>query len=165
MCRSHSPAKAANNTSPANRFSEHISSLLKTAERVLRRADTMSAAPADPVVASGVSANPSNKVLPCVLCSQRKVKCDRQTPCSNCVKSRMACVPAAQVKKPRKRRFAERQLLDRLKSYEELLKQHGIAFPEPGTSTQREGGRGDSTALSTRPGTPDSFTSEEGTAK
>jgi len=122
----------------------------------------MSTARADSVPASGVPKS-SGKVLPCVLCSQRKVKCDRQTPCSNCVKSRMACVPAAQVKKPRKRRFAERQLLDRLKSYENLLKQHGINFPEPGTETGS--GRRESIISSTRPGTPDSATSEEPTAE
>jgi len=51
----------------------------------------------------------------------------------------MTCVPAAQVKKPRKGRFAERQLLDRLKSYEDLLKKHGIAFPGPGTFIAMDG--------------------------
>jgi hypothetical protein len=80
------------------------------------------------------------------------------------MKSRMACVPAAQVNKPRKRRFAEKQLLDRLKSYEDLLKRHGIALPEAGAPAYTGPGRAESSTVSTRLGTPDSVTSEEYTA-
>ncbi|KAJ5820298.1 hypothetical protein N7474_005889 [Penicillium riverlandense] len=34
----------------------------------------------------------SSKSYSCVICYQRKVKCDRQDPCSNCAKSRAECV-------------------------------------------------------------------------
>jgi hypothetical protein len=64
----------------------------------------------------------------CVLCQQRKVKCDHKHPCATCVKARVQCVPASQIQRRRKRRFPERELLDRLRKYEDLLTQHNIKF-------------------------------------
>lgn len=76
---------------------------------------------------------PSNmkerRVLACTHCQHRKIKCDRNFPnCSNCVKNGVQCVPANLVPKQRKRRFAERELLDRLRHYEGLLKTNRIDF-------------------------------------
>ncbi|KAJ9602382.1 hypothetical protein H2200_013237 [Cladophialophora chaetospira] len=68
------------------------------------------------------------RVLACVLCSQRKVKCDRRFPCSNCVKFRAECVPATVTKRQRRRRLPERDLSDRLRQYEDLLRRNNIAF-------------------------------------
>jgi hypothetical protein len=68
------------------------------------------------------------RVLACVLCQQRKVKCDRKYPCANCTKSRTQCVPATQVARRRRRRVPERELLERLRMYEDLLRQHNIKF-------------------------------------
>lgn len=68
------------------------------------------------------------RILACVLCQQRKVKCDRRFPCANCVKARVQCVPATLTKPRRRRRFAERDLLDRLHRYEDLLRRNGIPF-------------------------------------
>lgn len=69
------------------------------------------------------------RVMACVLCQQRKVKCDRQFPCGNCVRSHARCVPAAtQVPRQRRRRFPERELLDRLRRYESLLHHSNIKF-------------------------------------
>ncbi|KAH8664705.1 hypothetical protein BX600DRAFT_381388 [Xylariales sp. PMI_506] len=68
------------------------------------------------------------RVLACVLCQQRKVKCDRRFPCSNCTKSRVQCVPATLAPRQRRRRFPERVLLERLRKYEDLLRQHNIPF-------------------------------------
>ncbi|MCJ1356057.1 MAG: hypothetical protein MMC33_006051, partial [Icmadophila ericetorum] len=70
----------------------------------------------------------SQRVLACVLCQQRKVKCDRKYPCANCIKSRAQCVPATQVSRRRRRRFPERELLERLRKYEDLLRQNNIKF-------------------------------------
>jgi hypothetical protein len=70
----------------------------------------------------------SQRVLACVLCQQRKIKCDRKFPCSNCTKSRAQCVPATQIPRRRRRRFAERDLLDQLRKYEDLLRQNNIDF-------------------------------------
>ncbi|KAF2756371.1 putative C6 transcription factor [Pseudovirgaria hyperparasitica] len=80
---------------------------------------------------SASSARPSPKrqrVLACVLCQQRKVKCDRIFPCSNCSKAGVQCVPSSLTRPQRKRRFPERELLDRLRHYENLLRRNGISF-------------------------------------
>jgi hypothetical protein len=70
----------------------------------------------------------SHRVLACATCQQRKVKCDRQTPCSNCTKAGIKCVSAALVPRQRRRRFAEKDLLNRLRHYERLLHQNSIPF-------------------------------------
>jgi len=70
----------------------------------------------------------AQRVLACVLCQQRKVKCDRKFPCANCLKARVQCVPATQLPRRRKRRFPERELLDQLRKYEDLLRQNSIRF-------------------------------------
>lgn len=68
------------------------------------------------------------RVLACVLCQQRKVKCDRKFPCANCMKSNTQCIPARLTQPQRRRRFPERELLERLRRYEDLLRQNGIAY-------------------------------------
>jgi hypothetical protein len=73
-------------------------------------------------------ATKSQRVLACVLCQQRKVRCDRIFPCANCTKAGVQCLPAAQTTRQRRRRFPERDLLDRLRHYENLLRQHSIQF-------------------------------------
>ena len=69
-----------------------------------------------------------HRVLACTLCSQRKVKCDRNFPCANCIKSQSPCVPSKVVPRQRRRKFTERALLDRLRRYEDLLRQNSIPF-------------------------------------
>lgn len=68
------------------------------------------------------------RVLACVRCQQRKVKCDRKFPCSNCIRSRVQCEQTAPVLHRRKRRFPERELLDRIRRYEDLLSWNKIKF-------------------------------------
>ena len=92
----------------------------------------------------------SQRILACVLCQQRKIKCkirlpsrhpsttihyflhsylttgSRKFPCANCITSRAQCVPASQ--RQRRRRFSERALLERLRKYEDLLRQNNIMF-------------------------------------
>ncbi|KAI0131913.1 hypothetical protein BJ170DRAFT_611687 [Xylariales sp. AK1849] len=70
----------------------------------------------------------SQRVLSCILCQQRKVKCDRRLPCSNCIKSRAECVPAPVTRRRPRRRFPEKDLLERLRRYEELLHHNNISF-------------------------------------
>jgi len=68
----------------------------------------------------------NRKKHPCVLCQQRKVKCDRNDPCQNCTKARTECIPASALPpRRRKKRFAEAELLARLRKYEEHLKAYG----------------------------------------
>ncbi len=69
------------------------------------------------------------RVLACIRCQQRKVKCDRRFPCGNCKKSRVQCVPATLTPRSRRRRrFPERELLERLRKYEDLLRQNNVKF-------------------------------------
>ncbi|KAH7413871.1 putative C6 transcription factor [Phaeosphaeria sp. MPI-PUGE-AT-0046c] len=68
------------------------------------------------------------RVLACILCQQRKVKCDRKFPCSHCIRAGAQCMSAALAPRQRKRRFPERELLDRLRHYENLLRQNNIPF-------------------------------------
>lgn len=84
----------------------------------------------------------------CVRCQQRKVRCDHKSPCGNCVASETQCVTATLT--PRRRRFQEKVLLDRLRHYEGLLRQHNIDFeplhpqakPDPvGAAVSRACGR------------------------
>lgn len=72
---------------------------------------------------SGATKTP--KILSCMLCQQRKIKCNKGSPCSNCQKLRVECIPTAPLSRPRKRRFAEAELLARLRRYEDLLRSYG----------------------------------------
>ena len=76
------------------------------------------------------SSRPSNsrRSLACMLCQQRKVKCDRKLPCANCLKFKAECIPAALNPRQRKRRFPERELLERIRKYEDLLRRNKITF-------------------------------------
>ncbi|KAH8711850.1 hypothetical protein GQ44DRAFT_626595 [Phaeosphaeriaceae sp. PMI808] len=68
------------------------------------------------------------RLLACVLCQQRKVKCDHNYPCATCVKARVQCVQVTQVPRRRRRQFPEKELLVRLRQYEDLLSQNNIKF-------------------------------------
>ncbi|KAJ9484144.1 hypothetical protein VN97_g9235 [Penicillium thymicola] len=74
----------------------------------------------------------SRRVLACVLCQQRKIKCDRTFPCANCIRAGEQCEQAI---RQRRRRFPERDLLARLRHYESLLRQHNIKFDPLHTAT------------------------------
>lgn len=78
------------------------------------------------------------RVLACVLYQQRKVNCDRKFPCANYIKSRAQCVPATLAQRRRRRRFPERALLERLRKYEDLLRQNNIAFEPLHRGSARE---------------------------
>jgi hypothetical protein len=70
--------------------------------------------------------NDGLKSYSCLICRQRKTKCDRQNPCSNCVKSRRQCsfIPPVRGKRPRIKAQSE-GLHAKLRRYEELLKSYG----------------------------------------
>ncbi|KAL1886940.1 hypothetical protein Cpir12675_006829 [Ceratocystis pirilliformis] len=61
------------------------------------------------------------RILACVLCQHRKIKCDRNTPCSNCIKANATCTPSTPAP-ARKRRRPNQDLQERLARCEELLK-------------------------------------------
>ena len=87
----------------------------------------------------------SRRILACILCQHRKVKCDRNFPCANCLRQNAKCVPATAARR-RRRRFPERDLLARLQRYEELLRQHNVAFDplhNPGANVEAQGSDGE----------------------
>ncbi|KAE8386135.1 putative fungal-specific transcription factor [Aspergillus alliaceus] len=71
----------------------------------------------------------------CLACRQRKIKCDRRTPCSNCVKAEKTCSFFPPVRGKRRRTKPPREGLHaKLKRYEELLKSYGAKI-EPSEDT------------------------------
>ncbi|KAH6895322.1 fungal-specific transcription factor domain-containing protein [Thelonectria olida] len=65
----------------------------------------------------------------CVLCQQRKVRCDKNKPCANCVKAKVEC----------RKRLQEKDLIDRLKKYESLLAEHGVKVDAIGHELRPDG--------------------------
>lgn len=69
----------------------------------------------------------SLKGYSCLICRQRKVRCDRRTPCSNCVKAEKQCSFIPPVRGKRKRTKRPREGLHaKLKRYEGLLRSYGV---------------------------------------
>ncbi|RDL41217.1 uncharacterized protein BP5553_01196 [Venustampulla echinocandica] len=64
----------------------------------------------------------------CVLCSQRKVKCDRKDPCLNCVRAGAECIPSNPAPPRRRKRTVEVGLHERLQRCEDLLKTYGLSI-------------------------------------
>lgn len=65
----------------------------------------------------------------CVLCQQRKVRCDLQKPCTNCIRAQVECrVVPPQPPRRKKRKFYEEDLVDRLQKYEALMTRKGVDF-------------------------------------
>jgi Fungal Zn(2)-Cys(6) binuclear cluster domain len=109
-------------------FQSPGSCLLLLSHLMQQPVSTMMPTPDPSTPATSLVVKPQ-RVLACVLCQQRKVKCDRKFPCANCVRSHVQCVPAATpVPRQRRRRFPERELLDRLHHYESLLRHSNIKF-------------------------------------
>ena len=73
------------------------------------------------------------RLYSCVLCRQRRVKCDKQQPCSNCTRAHAECVhtiPAPPRRRKEKEKLVEEDLSHRLRRYEALLKNYGAKFEE-----------------------------------
>lgn len=69
----------------------------------------------------------SLKSYSCLTCRQRKVRCDRRTPCSNCTKAEKQCSFVPPVRGKRKRTKPPREGLHaKLKRHEELLRSYGV---------------------------------------
>ncbi|KAK4230397.1 activator of stress genes 1 [Podospora fimiseda] len=76
------------------------------------------------------------RILACVLCQHRKIKCDRNFPCANCTKANVKCTPSTPAP-ARKRRRPNQDLQERLARCEELLKEYATEKPE-GPITPRQ---------------------------
>lgn len=67
----------------------------------------------------------------CLICRQRKVKCDRRDPCSNCVRAGQECSFVAPVRGKRKRtKPVQEGLHAKLRRYEGILKAQGATLDE-----------------------------------
>ena len=76
----------------------------------------------------------------CVSCKQRKIKCDRASPCSNCVRSNTQCVVPPPSRTPRgrnggRRRKADTELLERIANLEGIVKKLEGPADEADTAT------------------------------
>lgn len=76
--------------------------------------------------------------ISCLVCRQRKVKCDKQQRCSNCVKAGIECVyviparPRRRIGNGRAPEDASREeLILRVRRYETLFRKHGLQFDAP----------------------------------
>lgn len=82
--------------------------------------------------ASTSSSTPCRPTSSCIRCADRKVKCDRQIPCSACVKHNVDCVfNPSQPPRKRPKRVKYQILIDRLRHYEGLLQGQGIDPSKP----------------------------------
>jgi hypothetical protein len=91
-------------------------------------ASATSSSGASPEQSTGTSDHTTNKSFSCVLCAQRKVKCDKQPGgCHNCIKARVPCIYKAPPP-PRRRRKGTRDLdvTMKLRIYETALRKAGI---------------------------------------
>ena len=69
----------------------------------------------------------------CLICRQRKVKCDRRDPCSNCVRACQDCNFVVPVRGKRKRtKPVQEGLHAKLRRYEEILKAQGVTLDGKG---------------------------------
>ncbi|KAK4210821.1 activator of stress genes 1 [Rhypophila decipiens] len=78
--------------------------------------------------APSVASKPT-RILACVLCQHRKIKCDRNFPCANCTKANVKCTPSTPAP-ARKRRRPNQDLQERLARCEELLKEYATEKPD-----------------------------------
>lgn len=97
----------------------------------------------------------------CILCQQRKVRCDRQKPkCSNCVKAHAECIPSTPAAPRRRRRkLSELDVAARLRKYEHLLRVNGIRIEDDGAIDGVTTGVGSANASGTDDAGPDESSS------
>jgi hypothetical protein len=82
--------------------------------------------------------------LSCEACRQRKVKCDKLSPCTSCVRLGFQCIPVERARLPRgrTRRQPERvahtdqELADRVAKLEDLLRQYAPDGQAPPVESQ-----------------------------
>jgi len=83
----------------------------------------------------------------CVTCRKRKVKCDKLHPCSNCSRAHIECVfpsPGRAPRRSKKTGFGPRdkELLERLRHLESVVKGLGVGVPEGESADPIRGGDG-----------------------
>jgi hypothetical protein len=96
-----------------------------------------------PLLAPGGSGQPMINPRSCVTCRRRKVRCDKQMPCSNCRRAQIPCVFPAPGRAPRQPRpkdpnappkassHREAELVKRLKKLEGIVEELSGQIDEP----------------------------------
>jgi hypothetical protein len=70
---------------------------------------------------------PRKPTFACVRCFERKVRCDKQNPCSACVRQNVQCIFRPPKQSKRRQLLASEDLVnERLRRYEALLREKGI---------------------------------------
>ncbi|KAG5918761.1 hypothetical protein E4U42_006745 [Claviceps africana] len=99
---------------------------------------------ASPIVASGGAGPPVLNPRSCMTCRRRKVRCDKQMPCSNCRRAQIPCAFPAPGRAPRQPRpkhltaplktssHRELELIKRLKKLEGIVEELSGQIDEPG---------------------------------
>ncbi|KAH8882003.1 hypothetical protein GQ53DRAFT_886358 [Thozetella sp. PMI_491] len=87
---------------------------------------------------------PAVPVLSCELCRDRKVKCDKLDPCTNCMSAGVACVPVQRLRLPRGRHVhhsaaVDQDLKRRIRRLEALISDASPAGDSPTESIHIEG--------------------------
>jgi hypothetical protein len=99
-----------------------------------------SPAPARSASTSSASAlNPRS----CVTCRRRKVRCNKENPCANCVRAGIECIFPGPGRAPRKsRKPADKELLERLRRLEGVVTSLGVEVGGDGVVRDRDASRG-----------------------
>ncbi|KHN94656.1 uncharacterized protein MAM_07411 [Metarhizium album ARSEF 1941] len=107
-----------------------------------------------PIPAPGSSGHPALNPRSCVTCRRRKVRCDKQMPCSNCRRAQIPCVFPAPGRAPRQPRPKDPNAPPKASSHREadlikrLRKLEGMVEELSGGHNDEPAGRGTSTATS-----------------
>lgn len=96
---------------------------------------------ADDPSAPGLPSAHSSQLRTCIVCRQRRVKCDRRLPrCSSCVRSDAHCIyPSGRGRAPKRprREVTTPQLSERLSRLESIISQLGASTTTTGSTTRR----------------------------
>nr|POF17513.1 bikaverin cluster transcription factor bik5 [Quercus suber] len=119
------------------------------------------------VDAHGRTLNPRS----CVTCRKRKVRCDKVHPCANCARAHIVCIFPSPGRAPRKvRKLGEgrdKELLDRLRRLEGVVKGLGVDVPEKeiGDSAETREGAGESVRSGDEPLREDTIHQQDASRK
>ena len=89
---------------------------------------------------SAQHAGPALNPRSCVICRRRKVRCNKQYPCSNCAKAKVQCVfPAPERAKRRPRKPPDSEMLVRLRRLEGVIQGMGMSVEDELAASNGEG--------------------------
>lgn len=97
--------------------------------------DKSSKSPTSPITANPLPPPPGLNPRSCVSCRKRKVRCDKNYPCSKCQKASIECIFPRPGRAPRRsKKPPDTELLDRLRRLEGVIQSLGKGTDEEKTS-------------------------------